>query len=60
MKKIPYYCVFRMQKDGILRVTHFGIKQRKQMLEFVNCHLLDDFIVSVVVRKCEKDETFNV
>lgn len=59
-KKIPYYCVTRIQKDGVRRITHFGIKQRKKMLEVLNRQLLDDFIDSVSVEKCEKDNIFNV
>lgn len=59
-KKIPYYCVSRTQKDGVRRITHFGIKQRKKMLDFLNRYLLDDLIDSILVEKCEKDETFNV
>lgn len=59
-KKISYYCVSRIQKDGVRRITHFGIKQRKKMLEFVNRYLLDDFIDTISVKKCVKDNIFNV
>lgn len=45
-KKLPRYCVkYRFSDDAKVRVVHFGMKQRKQMLTFLSEKLCDSSIV---------------
>lgn len=48
------YCVQYEENDGVLKQTLFGMKQKRQLLEYLSKKIEDKSVINIKIRKYEK------